>query len=29
MFHTNIVEKVETHIFYSLTFFPKNCPFMG
>jgi hypothetical protein len=28
MFQTKVVEKLETHILYSITFFPKIMPFM-
>jgi hypothetical protein len=28
MFQTKVVEKVETHILYSVTFFPKIVPLM-
>jgi len=28
MFQTKVVEKIKTHIFYSIAFFPKIVPFM-
>jgi len=29
MFQTKLVEKIETHILWSVTFFPKIVPFVG